>query len=100
MLSARRYALSLKKKETRSPSPRAAHRRFPTSHPPQSDTGIQPPTPKTQTQVYSPTAARNSLSAAVRCAQTPPCLRPVVCGSALLPHSTIGASSSSSRREA
>ncbi|XLS72677.1 hypothetical protein HN51_029542 [Arachis hypogaea] len=35
----------------------------------------------------------------LQCAQTPPCLRPVVCGPALLPHSTIGAASSTSRRQ-
>ncbi|KAL1315448.1 hypothetical protein AAHE18_16G260300 [Arachis hypogaea] len=41
-------------------------RRFPTSPPlPHSDTGIQRPTPKTETLGYSPTAARVSLNAAV-----------------------------------
>ncbi|QHO47763.1 uncharacterized protein DS421_1g00050 [Arachis hypogaea] len=60
---------------------------------------VYSPPPKTQTLGYSPTAARVSLNAAVRCAYTPLCLRPVVCGSALLPRSTIGASSSNSRRQ-
>ncbi|XP_020963049.1 uncharacterized protein LOC107608822 isoform X3 [Arachis ipaensis] len=33
---------------------------------------------------------RKGLTQRRRCAQTPSCLRPVVCGSTLLPHSTIG----------
>ncbi|RYR77964.1 hypothetical protein Ahy_A01g002674 isoform C [Arachis hypogaea] len=42
---------------------------------------------------FSPTAARLSLSAAILCAYTPPCLHPIVRGFALCPHSIIGASS-------